>query len=324
MTLKRPVRADDLLSFRIPFDLQLSPDGRSVLWSERWTDAEKGKTFARLVRGRLGEAARALSSGAHVDAAPRVSPDGARVAFVRGTPGATPVRQQLCLIASDGGEVEVLLEEAGRFRAPAWAPDGRSLVVPFRRDDPVAEGETEPRSIRVTRYQYKMDGDGYFPQDRFHLYRVDVAKPSLERLTDGDWDDLEPALSPDGARIAFLSNRRGDRDLENADVFVMPAGGGAPVRCKQGRGYAFAPSWSPDGAWIAAAAQSGEKTMGLMRGRIELFRFSPDGSKPEESLTADLDRNVLPLTIDDMWGLDWMRPPVFAPDARKLLFMVSS
>src|SRR5262245_60034651 len=135
MAHKRPVQAEDILRFRTPFELQISADGRTLLWSERWTDAEKGKTFSRLVRARGGELARPFTSGSHVDAAPRFSPDGSRVAFVRTVPGAKPAKQQLCVIPMDGGEAQVLLEEPGRFRAPVWAPDGRTLVVPFRMND---------------------------------------------------------------------------------------------------------------------------------------------------------------------------------------------
>ncbi len=323
---KRPVRIDDLLHFRIPFDVQIAPDGQSVLWSERRIDSEKGKTFANLVRARTGDEPRPFTTGPTVDGGARFSPDGRRVAFLRRVPGATPAKHQLCVIPTDGGEAHVLLEEPGTFMPPAWSPDGRTVVLPYRANDPLPEGDTEPLSIRVTRVHYKMDGQGYLPRDFFHLYRVEVdpPQPALARLTDGEWDDTDPAFSPDGTRVAFLSNRRGDHDLENKDLFVLPAGGGAPVQCTLGRGELFAPAWAPDGTWLACAGATGEKTIGLMRGRCDVLRVLPDGTHLEESLTPQVDRNPLNLTIDDVWGLEHMgRAPGFSRDGRTLIFPLS-
>ena len=47
------------------------------------------------------------------------------------------------------------------------------------------------------------------------------------QITDGDWDDRQPAWSPDGGAIAFASNRADERDWDDASsVYVVaPAGG---------------------------------------------------------------------------------------------------
>jgi TolB protein len=84
-----------------------------------------------------------------------------------------------------------------------------------------------------------------------HLYAyqplVKNLGPSLPltRLTTGPWDDIAPAISPDGTRLAFVSNRNGQWDIYMLDL-------------KSGRVEPFtvtpefesAPSWSPDGKWI--------------------------------------------------------------------------
>ncbi len=58
----------------------------------------------------------------------------------------------------------------------------------------------------------------------------------------------QPALSPDGSRVAFISNRE---ERENIDVYVKPVGGGAVVRLTTHPAVECSPAWSPDGRWIA-------------------------------------------------------------------------
>ena len=328
---KQRVEAEDLLSFRIPGDVQLSMDGRRVVWTERYIDAETKKNRMRLVGGEVaGTTAPLDAEHASTDSSPRFSPTGDRLAFVRGGLKDRERIAQLCLRDMTSGQTRVLVEEEGDFGAPAWSPDGRHLAFAFRRKDPVIRGrESAPVVIEVKRMHYKNDGEGYLPQDRFSLYRVDTHadEPALERLTDdGDWDDTEPVYSPDGTRLAFMSGRREDRDrdFEHVDLYVMPADGGPAERRTRRRMYAFCPSWSPDGSWLALPACPGPPFSALFRANIELLRVEASGEQGEVSLTADLDRCVMHLTIDDLWGLaHWQQPARFAPDGERVFFPVS-
>jgi dipeptidyl aminopeptidase/acylaminoacyl peptidase len=228
-------------------------------------------------------------------------------------------------VPTAGGEVRILLEEPGDFGPPAWAPDGARLVVSFRRADPIPEGEQGVLAIRVTRLHYKEDGVGYLPQDRFHLYAVDLAAPALVPLTSGDWDDTSPTFSPDGAWIAFSSNRRADRDVdfEAQDIHVISSGGGEPRCLTSRRGMVLAPAWAPDSSWLAAAAFFGPPGQALSRKNIQLYRISVDGGE-EVCLTPDVDRCTMNLTIDDLWGLEhWMHPPAVVDGGRTVLVQLS-
>jgi dipeptidyl aminopeptidase/acylaminoacyl peptidase len=231
---------------------------------------------------------------------------------------------------TQGGEVRVLVEARGDFSAPEWDPTGCTLACALRRADALPEGEKAPLSIRVTRLYYKEDGKGYMPTDRFHIYRVDTqaAAPELIAVTDprGDWNDTEPVWSPDGARLAFLSNRRAERarDVENTDLYVVAAEGGEPVQCTHRRGWMFAPAWAPDGTWLALLGCTAPPGHALFRKNMELYRVAADGRGEETSLTAGLDRCTMNLCIDDLWGLDyWMQPPALAADGRTVYVAVS-
>lgn len=66
------------------------------------------------------------------------------------------------------------------------------------------------------------------------------------RLTSGAWDDVDPALSPTGDRIAFASNRGG-----HSDLYVLDLETGITTQLSNDAAYEGHPSWSSDGAWLA-------------------------------------------------------------------------
>jgi TolB protein len=83
--------------------------------------------------------------------------------------------------------------------------------------------------------------DGYA-----HLFAYIPEKMPLTRLTSGDWDDVAPAASPDGKRIVFASNRNGFWDL-----YLLDLTSGDLVQLTDTPRYEGAPTWSPDGTFLA-------------------------------------------------------------------------
>jgi TolB protein len=72
---------------------------------------------------------------------------------------------------------------------------------------------------------------------------------TLTRLTYGPWDDITPAISPDGQTVAFASNRSGYWDL-----YLMDLASGGITRLTDTLDYEASPSWSPDKKWLAYEA----------------------------------------------------------------------
>jgi TolB protein len=68
----------------------------------------------------------------------------------------------------------------------------------------------------------------------------------LKRLTDHPKIDMWPAWSPDGKRIAFVSNRDG-----NYELYLMNADGSEPRNLTNHPATDSSPCWSPDGKRIA-------------------------------------------------------------------------
>ncbi|MFZ5878617.1 MAG: TolB family protein, partial [Chloroflexota bacterium] len=86
-----------------------------------------------------------------------------------------------------------------------------------------------------------------------HLFLTIPGEVGLTRITAGDWNDITPAVSPDGSRIAFASNRDGFYDL-----YLLDLNSGGIQRLTDTPAYDSSPTWSPDLAWIACATYTGD------------------------------------------------------------------
>ncbi len=78
-----------------------------------------------------------------------------------------------------------------------------------------------------------------------HLFIYSPLSLSLTRLTADPWDDITPALSPDGRQVAFTSRRNGCWDL-----YLLDLTSGDTSRLSDTPEYDASPSWSPDSQWL--------------------------------------------------------------------------
>jgi dipeptidyl aminopeptidase/acylaminoacyl peptidase len=83
-------------------------------------------------------------------------------------------------------------------------------------------------------------------QNQSNLWAIDTGGQRLRQLTDGAWADSSPAWSPDGKRIAFLSNRSGSTQLH-----VMWADTRETLQLTRLERAPGGVTWSPDGRQIA-------------------------------------------------------------------------
>ncbi len=133
-TAPRVTTVDDLYSYHVPGDPQISPDGRRVAFTVQRVDREKEKKYTNLWLAAVeGGNTRQFTYGNQADTQPRWSPDGRTIAFVSNR--GNEEQAQLYLIPVDGGEARPLTDLKGNFGGYEWSPDGARLVCQFRKKD---------------------------------------------------------------------------------------------------------------------------------------------------------------------------------------------
>ena len=248
---------------------------------------------------------------------PSWSPDGKRLAVDASLTGphriwiADASGRDLRQVTDDSSEVVV-------HTTPAWSPDGRHIVyrrllTTVRSDIVVAD--VESGTTRWVTHDDVLDADPawspsgrwiYFTSGRgggLNLWRAPVSADGtptagLQQLTTGAGDDLQPALFPDGKRLALTISRI-EADLWRLPVDAAtgrPAGDAEAVVSTtrvESRG-----SWSPDGRSLAFNSDR--------QGDMNLWIRGPDG------VDRQLTRGP---------GGDYQ--PTWAPDGRTIAFFSS-
>ena len=240
----------------------IHPDGSRAVFSlvrpdfsaddylgQLWTVALTGKPSPRRVtRG-------------HRDTAPRFSPDGRLLGFLRASPDGPA---QLHVVDAAGGEPVRVTNAPLGVTDYRWRPDSRVLGFVARVPEPgrygtvpgIDPGSEPPR--RITTLRYQSNGVGFTVDQRAHLFLVDVPDvwaeppaapapspgdepaglaggdgvplglPQARQVTAGDFDHSGLAFAPDGTKLLTISARHEgrDRDLatELVELLLDPAG----------------------------------------------------------------------------------------------------
>lgn len=244
--------------------LAWTPDGRSLAIMDRAVPG--APAHLSLVSIATGEMQRLTSPPSHGpgDCCPAFSPDGRTLAFVRGG--------SLCVQPVGRGQLRCLLTELAEIGGVAWTPSGKELVFSSTRGGDFqlwripagAASEVKPQlvagagenashpSISGTRLAYQR------VLYDVNVWRMEVAAPrgkagAVSRIIASTRSDSAAQYSPDGQRIAFVSDRTG-----NSEIWVCDRDATSFLQVTSFRGASVrSPQWSPDGSRIAFDSNAG-------------------------------------------------------------------
>ncbi len=292
---KRGITPEDYLSFKFIGDPHISPDGKVIAYILTTIDQKKNRRESSIwvVPADGSAAPRRLSAEGFSSSSPRWSPDGRTLAILSARSsdlpaGETPKSQIYLLSIAGGGEAIALTKLKNGVQSYQWSPEGSRIVVVGTSGpmDGVATADRKSDVRHYTHIQYKFNDSGWFDDKRRHLWVVSVPGGEAKQITEGqDWNDTDPQWSPDGTRIAFVSDRTGKAydDSHNTDVWVIPAAGGALTKISD---HAFEdenPRWSPDGKQILFTGQTAVHQF------AKLYIADSAGGAPSQLAVKDFD-----------------------------------
>jgi dipeptidyl aminopeptidase/acylaminoacyl peptidase len=336
---RRCITATDLYQLNWVSDPQISPDGQFIAYVVKHidTDTMKYQTaiwLAPVTQG-IGAGIRFTADG-HT---PRWSPDGQKIAFVTDRAGPLPApkedestasrdkrygkgKSQIWLMPTQGGEAYQLTFLRDGASSPVWSPDSSQILfsgtVSSEPDIPEHDGKPEPRAHRITRVMYRWDSRGFFDEKRTHLLTISANGGDPQQLTDGDWDEEHATWSPDGQKIAFVTDRREERwTLPRWQIWMMNADGSDQHSLTDPASeYDFMfPSWSPDGTQLACAAEAATRG----GGHADIFVFAP-GAEPR-CLTQEQFVSFSDAIGNDQRSDHASAMPYWTPDGKSLLVL---
>lgn len=170
---------------------------------------------------------------------PAWSSDGTKIAFSSNRTGLF----QIFVMNPDGtGQTNISNSTNSNDRLPAWSPDGTKIA--FVRS---------PLSLNPILKIWTMSSSG----------------SGQIQITSGPGFDERPSYSPDGATIAFSTNRDG-----NYEIYKVPATGGGATRLTNNPASDRNPSWAPDDSAIAFGS---DRNAGM-----KIWAIAPDGTNPTQ------------------------------------------
>ena len=143
--------------------------------------------------------------------------------------------------------------------------------------------------VSITRIRYRHDELRWRGDSGTQIFDVDISTRESKQLTSDDGDQGIPSWSPDGSKLAFISDAMPDRDFhaEN-EVRVLELSSGKIASWSKGLADACSVTWLPDGDSLAVIGSEDFRLHSYYQGSIYIL-------KPDSNPIRITDNNVAPI-----------------------------
>ncbi|MCI0613373.1 S9 family peptidase [bacterium] len=277
---KRPMTVEDMWAVKRIGAPSLSPDGQWAAVDVTTYDMKENNSTSDiwLIPTSGSGEPRQLTAHTAKDGGAQWSPDGKSIAFLSKREG--DENAQIYLISASGGEARRLTKIPTGTASIKWFPDSKKIAFvswiwpDLKTDEEQAAKLKEKKEAKVKAYVIDTTNFRYWDHwladgRRAHLFVVDVATGQHQDLFQGTdynffWYENSTDLtsdyfdiSPDGKEVAFMIDSTPDPGLDpNSDIIIMPLDGSKGTNItSENKASDTAPSYSPDGKWLAYTKQ---------------------------------------------------------------------
>lgn len=326
---KRAITIEDLLQFQLVGDPQIHPTEQIVLFGLKKVD-DKNKAITHLNTVDFSGNVHQLTQGEKSCASGRWVPGSKAISFVsgRGTTG-----DQFFVLPEVGEAKQISKLEEGSIGGYEWSPDGKYIAFTYRETHPdftekagkerKEKGLSDPPLAFETTW-YRLDGDGYFGEQRHHLYLLNVGTQEVTLLSDRSaHGDYSYAWSPYSDKLAVIRSAEKEPFIAkpNDQIYLIDLAGNETQIPNLPVGYKQSIKWSPNGAWLAFAGNdSVDDPWGALNSR--LYKITPDGSG-FAALTPTSDYDLDVATLSDTKEAGYGAILHWAPDSSGLFTQIA-
>ncbi|MDZ7372395.1 MAG: S9 family peptidase [candidate division KSB1 bacterium] len=244
-----PMRVEHLFQVRQLGSPQLSPDGRTVLFTVRQVDWDQNSYVTHVWRVATsgGSEPVQLTYGKASCYDPQWSPDGQWISFRSDREEKT----QLFLMRADGGEAFRLTRFSGSVGEYAWHPSGTRIY--FLAADTLDRKQEKRRKDKWDAYLLEKN------QPSVHLWEVTVPSGAVRKVVQGEFSLRTFRLSPDGERVAFIAAPSPNRDDDaRNEIYLYHLQTGRLERLTENQAIERSLEWVPDGSALTFISDANE------------------------------------------------------------------